>query len=547
LTSDNTEQYKLQKLEDMHLYSQNIGGIEIKGNLEELYIYFIVAIVILLISCINFINITISSSSTRLKEIALRKTLGADRKQLIYQFCGESLLIVSISVVFSMALTTLLLPVYNSVWGIKVTGNIFLRADVIIAVISLNIIISVISGAYISFYVSRMSPAKIFGGAVSVGVKSSFVRYALVLVQFTVALVMIIYVEIIHSQYLHIKNKDLGFNAASLLQIELSKYANKDKYELFQNIAKENPLIENVSGASVIFPKKNITSDLSDNKERSDKQITNENFWFVDPNFIDVLKLRLNKGRNFTSEITSKMNDEVILNKKAANVLGWANPVGKTIYNEVTNKNYIIIGIVDNFHFENLKMDVKPVVLAINKGLLTNIIIRVRQKNTSQAIKYLNGIWNNIFPEQPFNYNIVTDKFKQMNNSLNNLFYLFSYFSVIAIVIAFLGIIGLSSFSIEKRKKEIAIRKVLGANPFEIIKVVSKECIIMSIVSNLIGWPVAYYIIEKWLGSYASRIDVKLEYFIIPSIMIILITFLTVAFQILKTISKNPADSLNTE
>lgn len=545
----------LQPLTSIYLYSQNKYGIDQNSkwvdqqtsDIEYVYIFSAVAFFILLLAVINFINLTTARFQSRSREVGIKKTLGSNRAKLIGQFITESILIVSVSTAISILLVEITLPYFNQIAGKDLILGLFNNVYAIPGIILFAFIIGIMAGTYPAFYLSSFKPVHLFRSNTGGGIKKSTLRSALVVLQFTVSIALIISTIIVRNQLDYIQNKNLGFNSEYLYSIKNFGIPG-DKLKVFEQDLLRNPHIVSFTNSSIMFFNGIPGSGYLYN-ERLVSNTISSHYLDVDYNFLETYKLSLLSGRFFSKEFPTD-SSAVIINEAMNRKLGQGNPIGNYIIETgKQSKSYKIIGVVKDFNYQSLHQQIKPMILFLRpvQQAASMITIRISSANIKNTISFINNTWKNFTGGEEIYSSFVNQDLERLYESEQRAATVTAVFSGLAIFIACLGLFGLTSFVTEQRKKEIGIRKVLGASIFELVTMLSKEFTKWVLLANIIAWPVAWYMMNEWLQNYAYRIDIYLWTFVLSGGIALLIALITVSFQAIKATLTNPVESLRYE
>jgi putative ABC transport system permease protein len=536
---------RLQNIRDQHLYSSNIKfDFEYSGDISNIYMFTFIAIFILIIACVNYINISTSTATMRYKEIGIRRVMGATSKQIVIQFLCESLFISIMALVCSLFLVNISFH-FIKFLPIKETANIsIIDWRTILSLSILLLFITLVSGGIIAKYMAGVDPSKVLNGSIKLNFKNPFFRHILVTFQFLVAITLMICVTIIYRQYSFMRDKELGFDKQSLITLDFP--SNYNEYKVFKNSILNNRNILQVTASDMVPPVFGIGNIVPlDPSYRKDLPIV---LYLTDHDFINTLGLKVIKGRDISESFTTDEKEAVVINEVAAKELGWSDPIGKRLkINEDGKERCTIIGLVKDFHYSSLYEKIAPLAITVCKNRLSSIIIKVRTNDMKSTLKYVKGKWEEVFPILPFSYSFVQDDFSKRYEKEEKFFHLFSFFSMIAIVIACLGLFGLSSYSTECRKKEIGIRKVVGASVSQIVSLICKEFFFIVIIANIVAWPIAYYFMRLWLQRFAYKIELDLWLFLAPGLIVVLLSAVTVGYHSIKAAINNPTISIKCE
>lgn len=542
----NRLEHSLMPIRDIHLYSKLSQEMRPTGTIEYVYIFSAIALFILIIACVNFMNLTTARSANRAREVGIRKVLGTLKTSLISQFLLESIIMVFISVILAVIFSIILLPYFNSISAKELQVSTMLSGKFIIFLISLPFIIGLAAGSYPAFFLSKFMPAEIIKGQLSKGSKSGKLRNALVVFQFVTSIVLISGTIVIYNQLNFIQNKNLGYQKDQLLIINGTYMLNN--VDAFKNEMLNTPGVSSatVSGFLPIPSNRNFNGFFKDASMGADKGLTIQS-WIIDYDYLNTLGIRIKEGRNFSKDFGTD-TASIILNETAVKQFGFKNPIGENVY-ELGNgslKRYSVIGIVKDFHYESLRQEIGGVCLKLgsNYGRIT---FKINPANTSAILSKVENLWKNMTSGKPFSYTFMDESFNQVYKAEQRVGQISFSFALIAIIIACLGLFGLATFLAEQKTKEIGIRKVLGASVPSLLFMLLKEFLKWIVIANLIAWPVSYYFMNQWLQDYAFRIDISLWIFVVTGFMSIFIAVATVSFQSIKAAVTNPLNSLRYE
>jgi len=540
----------LQPLTSIHLHSHFKGEIEANGEMAYVYIYSAIALLILLIASINFINLSTARHLNRAREVGMRKVLGANRAQVIRQYLGESVLLTFIALPVSLVLVELFLPVFNSLVKKELTVGYIHNLPLVLAMVAVTFLIGAVSGIYPALFLSAFQPTRIFRGGFQSGSPRSRLRSILVLAQFSISILLIACTLIINNQLNYIRNKKLGFDKEHVLVLPLKERSILYMYRSIRNELLQNPNVLKVAIASDAPGQTGINSNpfLPEGYEK-DNRIFIPNMR-VDYDFIETMGIEIAEGRGFFPEFTTDASQAFILNEAACRKIGWESPLGKQLEWFPGGDRYkkgSVIGVVKDFHFKSLHREIEPLVLHIWPGSYDNILIRMRPDDIKGTLSYVQKIWNTLAPNFPFIYSFLDEDFDKLYRSEERLGRIFIYFSLLSIFIASLGLIGLASYSAEQRTKEIGIRKVLGASVSNIVLLLSKEFTRWALLANFIAWPIAYSIMHSWLQNFAYRAGIGLGTFLFTATLTFLIALVSVGYQSLTAALADPVRSLRYE
>ena len=541
----------LQKLTDIHLHSHTDFEAEPNGDITRVYIFSAIALFILLIACINYMNLSTARSSLRAREIGIRKVIGAGKKELITQFLGESVLICWAAILLACALTYFALPWLNKVSGQELSIETLMKPAVIVALALIPFVVGIISGIYPALFMSSFQPVKTLKGLFKVDGGSISLRKVLVIVQFSISIILIITTVVVFEQLQFIQNKSLGFDKERVITMAYTTEVNR-QYESFRNELLQNSAFKSMTRSSRI-PTGRLLDNMGASTYSGDSARavdTDIKFVSSDHDFTSTFGIHMAAGRYFSRAFGTDTAGFVI-NESAVKVLGWKNgneAVGKDF--KYGNQKGRIIGVINDFHFESMHQSIVPMVMIMfppSRPYFNNLSIKITGDRLSSAITYLERTWKKYFPETPVDYTFLDENFDQLYQAEQRQATLFTGFACIAIFIACLGLFGLSAFSISQRIKEIGIRKVLGADVSNIVGLLSKDFLKLVGVAALLAFPVAWYFMNNWLQDFAYRINMPWWVFFIAGIGAALIALITISFQAIKAAIANPVKSLRTE
>ncbi|MDN5287260.1 MAG: putative transport system permease protein [Mucilaginibacter sp.] len=538
--------YFLEPLKDVYMVSKR--GAPESGNLSNVYIFSIVAIFILLIACINFINLTTARATERAKEVGIRKVIGAERKQLTIQFLSESVIICLISFVFSGLFSFLFLPLFNKLSGKVISQSIF-EHGYLFELFLISCAIGLIAGTYPALVLSNFKPIATLKGRFSSTTKGILLRKGLVIIQFTISIVLIVGTLVVYNQLSYMRNQALGFQKDQMVTISFNGDSAVQKHaDIIKNELKRIPNVLSASASATIPGFGNSVAYTEVENHLGAMQQLNMNLYDVDYDFIPQFEMKIVAGRAFSKAFGTDTTKAIIVNEAAVKSLGYLKPA------DAIGKRYAqwgrdgkIIGVVKDFHFQSLQETVKPLNMRVNPRNTEVFTLKVSGKNLPETISAIQNKWKILAPERPFNYVFVDETFNKLYTTEVTFGNLFLYFAVLAIFISCLGLLGLASYSTLQRTREIGIRKVLGASVPGIVNMLSKEFLLLVIFSATIAFPLAWYGMYKWLQGFAYRINISWWEFAVAGILALIIAFTTVSFQAIKAALTNPVKSLRSE
>jgi putative ABC transport system permease protein len=539
-------EYYLQPLTEIHLHSDLSGEFEPNGNAAYVYICLLIAIFILLIACINFMNLTTAKSAGRAKEVGLRKVVGSSRSNLVKQFLGESIIVSFIALTLAIVIVECLLPLYSHFIGRQLGIHYFDNFIVIPSLIALALLVGLLSGSYPAFFLSAFRPASVLKGKLKEGIKSSWLRNILVIFQYSISIILIIGTTVVYKQLIFIQNERLGFDKEHVIVI-------KNPQALSGNISAFKEKLLQYSGVQHVSISHRVPGKTFNNIGFGVEGVEETfllNLCCCDPEFKDVMKLKMARGRFFSRDYPTD-SSAIILNEAALKVLGWDQPINKKLDDGNPQGIFHVIGVVKDFHYESMHQKVRPMgFLFLNgtyKWQANYISVRVNPGNISQTIQLIENTWDSFSPKLPLEYSFLDEDYDRLYKNEQQTHQLFIIFSFLAIFIACLGLLGLASFMAEQRTKEIGIRKALGATVNHITVMLSKDFTKWVLVANLVAWPAAYLAMHEWLQDFAYRIKISWWMFVFAGMLAFIIALVTVSFQVFKAARKNPVESLQYE
>jgi len=539
-TGTNAWNFLLMPLTDINLYGFNAFE---NGNIQTVRIFAMLAFMILFIACINYMNLATARSATRAKEVGLRKVVGAKRKHIITQFFGESILLAFISIIISLILVILLLPAFNGLTEQQFSEISLFKSNFILIILFIALLTGIISGSYPALFLSTFRPVKTLTGSLHSGTKRAYLRKYLVVVQFSLSVILIIVTIVAYRQLQFMLNKNVGYDKEHLIYIPL-RSGTQDSYALLKEELLKKPSVVKVSGIN--NRPTNIVSNWNDASwEGKDPEMAPEIVYnFVDFDFIETMNIEMIEGRAFLKSFPGDASNAFLVNEEMVKLMGTASVVGKKF--SFLRRTGTIVGVMKNFHHRSLSNKIEPLVFLLAPNPY-HLVLRLQAGNIPSAIESVKSVWQKINPQHPFVYSFLDEDFAEMYRSDKQMSTIFRYAAGLAIIIACIGLFALVSFTSERRTKEIGIRKVLGASVPGIVKLLSKEFIILVTISNVIAWPLAYYGTKKWLQSFAYRIDLIIWPFLLSGLLALLIALLTVGWQAIQAATANPVKALRYE
>jgi putative ABC transport system permease protein len=542
--------FTLTPLAAIHLHSNKMDEIEPNGNMQYVYIFSAIAFFILLIACVNFMNLSTARSANRAKEVGIRKVLGSMRSGLVVQFLMESVLLSFTGLLLALGLAWLLLPVFNDLAAKQMTMGLFSRPFLLPSLLLLMLVVGLLAGSYPALFLSGFSPIEVLKGKLSRGFKAGWLRNGLVVLQFSISILLIFGTVVIYRQLAFIRNRSIGFNRDQVLVVE-DAWMLGDGYRVYENELARLPGVEGVT-ATGFLPTADWRSDntyfLSPDLDLK-KGISIQQ-WSVDDKYVPVLGMQMLAGRNFSPDFLTDSTG-LIVNEAFVRKAGMLHPVGEKLYtiDDISTKKlitYHIVGVVKDFNFNSLRQVVTPVGLFLRPDH-GRIAMRVQTQHLSGLISQVEAGWHRIAPTLPFAYTFMDDQFNSIYRTEQRMGGISLSFSMLAIFIACLGLFGLAAYAAEQRTREVGIRKVLGASVRGIIGLLSRDFLVLVLVSALIALPLAWWAMQHWLQDFAYRINIGWEIALLALVVAAGIAMLTVCLQALRAALANPVKSLRTE
>ncbi|MES3017786.1 MAG: ABC transporter permease [Bacteroidota bacterium] len=536
----------LQPITDIHLRSDLNGDLASHGDISYIYIFSAIALFMLLIACINFMNLSTASASKRSREVGIRKVMGSLRSDVIRQFLVESLLITTLALLIGLGFLYLVLPVFNEIAASDLSLTVFVNIWTIPILLVFVMIVGGIAGSYPAFFLSSFKPVAVLKGAVST-VKSSglSLRSSLVVFQFFISVVLIISTLVVHNQLSYIQNKKLGYDKEQLLVVE-NTWQLRNGTEAFKNELLKDPRVQSISNTGFLPAGNTNFNNFSVYPEGKVNQYVKTPKHEIDYEYLKTMGIELSKGRNFSPDFKTD-SSAAIINETAARALGWPNDaVGHKVVgmvdNEGTMMTYNIIGVVKDFHFKPLHESITPMIMMLGGG--GNLIVKFKADDASGLIALAKSKWTS---EEPFVYSFIDERYNKTYQAEQRVGNVLNIFAGLTIFVACLGLFGLATFTAQQRIKEIGIRKVLGASVIGITGMLSKDFIKLVLIAIVLAAPVAWYITSRWLEDFAYRVDLSWSTFIVSGLSAVIIAVITVSFQAIKASLTNPVKSLRSE
>jgi putative ABC transport system permease protein len=540
----------IQPLTDIHLFSDFAGASELEpgGDIKSVYIFAAVALFMLLIACINFMNLSTAGATKRSKEVGVKKVLGSQKNQLVHQFLIESFISTAVAMILGILIVTVSLSLFNQLSGKELEAAFLLNPKVLAALLGLGIFISLLAGSYPAFFLSSIKPIAALKNKFSNGGKSKGIRSALVVFQFVISATLILAIIVVSQQMSYIQDKNIGYNRDQRVVLRESYLLGKNE-NVFKNQLLTDPRIESVTMSAFIpaGPTDNNMTGVwvGDNKEEFRRTV----IYGIDPSYIPTMGMQLVTGRNFLEGSQSE-NDKVIVNEalvKAFSLEG--NPLGQTINQRTDNEggfsSLTIVGVIKDFHFRSLHEPIAPLMMLDNP--YGGLIIKTKTAEMADLIESIQAKWQAFDVEEPFTYGLLDELYNETYLAEQNMGSILKIFGALTILVACLGLFGLVTFTAEQRVKEIGVRKVLGADVFQIVSILSKDLMLLVVISFVIAFPLGFYLMDKWLQGFAYRIDIQWWAYLVAGLSTLLIALFTVSFKTVRAALANPVESLRSE
>lgn len=549
LGKEDRYEFNLQAMENIHLHSALQQELQPNGNATYVYAFGIVAILILIITCLNFMNLSSANSVNRAKEVVLRKVAGGGRRVLILQFLTESVVFSFAALILALLLTEIFLPLFNVFFDLTLKFSIFSNPKAILTVVVFTLFVGLLAGSYPAFFISSFEPVKVLQGKLNQGVSNSKVRAIFVVVQFFISILIIILTIVIFAQTKFMMHKDLGFDQEHVVVIRRSDALGDDINKFKKELLKDDNIISATNSNAIPGRSFNNTTFAHQHNSESTNYLLNQ--IFVSYDFKETYQLELLQGRFFNPEIASD-SFACVINERAAKLMGLGYPVGNTLEQPYMfkkyKKHYTIIGMVKNFHFQSVDKPIQPLIICFMPGNWEGFInVKITPRNREKTLAYMEKVWNSYTPEYPFVYFDLLEDFNKSYNSQVKLGRIFLLFSVLAVLIACLGLFGLIAYVTSQRFREIGIRKALGASVTSLVLTISKETFKLVLIASVLAWGVGFLLAKYWLGGFYYKINLSPLYFVFAALLVLAIALLTVFVQAYRAATMEPGKALKYE
>jgi putative ABC transport system permease protein len=541
----------LRKVTDIHLHSHTSKELEANGDIRYVNLFTIIALFVLVIACINFMNLSTARATQRAREVGLRKVVGANRRRLTAQFLGESLMVSLMAIVLALAVVGLLLPAFNTFTNRNIGFGSLLNPVGLLTVLGVFVLTGIISGFYPALYLSAFRPATILRGELTRGVRGTVIRKVLVVFQFAISVALIVGVGVVFKQMRFLQNADLGFERENIVMLRADQVI-KQNWQEFKQQLTISPYI-----LFATLSKRAPTGRLLDApgfRTEVNGQVLTSPFGMphnrVDYDFFKTYGMEIIAGRDFSIEYPTDANKAFILNETAVRRLGLENPedaIGMPMSTFAPFLKGNVIGVVKDFNYESMHHEIIPIITYIQPIQANTVSIRIAPGRIKEALNDAEVVWKRFNPEYPFQYDFLDDRIAEQYRNEERMMRMFGYFSLLAIFIGCLGLFGLASFMAEKRTKEIGVRKVLGASLANIMVLLSREFTVLVLIGNVIAWPVAYFAMHAWLNNFAYKTSIGWIVFVFAGIMTLAVSLVTVSYQAMKAALTDPAVAIRYE
>lgn len=541
----------LRPLLDIHLYS-NVFEVYKQGDIEALYLFGAIAFFILLLACINYMNLATARSAQRMKEVGMRKVLGADRKQLAFQFLGESIVMTLLAMGLTLLIVQSVLPFFNGFLGRSLSLAPFLQTNGLFILLAFGVSVGVAAGLYPALYLAHFQPVKVLKGTLNPGTRGNLFRQTLVVTQFVVSIALLAATLIVSTQLSYLQSQNLGFNEEQVVAIQLRDKKVLERAEGLRQALRDDAQVvhASISNSGIEIPQSSAPVAATEFGDLTDGSPITE-FIFSDKSYLETLGLEMVAGEAFDEAKTSQRQNDVIINEAAVKRYGWTAPedaIGKTLQAAITGDPITVIGVVKDFHIRSLRRQVSPAML-VNTWLERDgvLLVRLQPGDARPALARFEALWNDRIPEWPFEYNFLDETIAQRYASEQQTQQLFTLFASLAILIACLGLFSLAAYTAARRTKEIGVRKVMGASVNQIVLLLSKDFTRLVVIAFFIATPIAAVLMNRWLDDFAFRIDLPFHIFALAGFLALLIAWLTVSYQSIKAALGNPVKALRHE
>jgi putative ABC transport system permease protein len=545
--------YELQNIPDIHLHSKIQDEAEEGGDISYIYIFGAVSAFMLIIACINYMNLATARSANRAKEVGVRKVMGSQRKQLIIQFITESVVLTVIALILSIILIYALLPAFNSLANKHLPFSYVLQTPVILSLIGITLFSGIVGGSYPAFYLSSFNPVNVLKGKLAARGGSVFFRRALVVLQFSISIFMLIATLVVFDQLSYMRNKDLGFDKERVIKLTLSERELRQKADVLVNRLKQAPEVAGV-GTATSVPGQGVGKLLLKVEDNEGKLVDRGiDLFNADFDFVKTMGMDIIQGRDFSRDVSSDTTYAVLVNQAMVKRMAWDDPIGKKFIFQGGGPNNTdiekrVVGVLKDYHQNSLYDAIEPIMVILSDENYF-VLVRTEEGDVKKSLAAVENVWKDLFPNNTFQFDFLDQDFNSQYTADEKRSLIFTVFSSLTIAIACLGLLGLAAFTTEQRTKEIGVRKVIGASVQSLVTLVSKEFFLLVGLGMLIAFPAAWYFTESWLTNFAYHIELKGEWptFLLSALLAFVITLVTVGYHVMRAANSNPVKSLRDE
>ncbi len=537
--------YSIQPITDIHLHSHRMQEINVNSDIKYVMLFSAIAVLILIIACINYMNLATARSIQRGKEVGIRKVSGAQRGQLIFQFLSESTTVTVLALCISIIITLLVLPGFNNLIERQLTLNPIDNPLILLGLIIAVCFVGLFAGSYPALVISRFKPITVLCGSFVKSSKGTALRNILVLVQFSIAIVLIVSTIVVRMQLRYMKITDVGYSREQIINLPIRDRSIRGNIETIKTELMHNVNIHNVC-TSANLPNNIDTFTSRDWTGRNPQPPVTIYYNTTGPNYADLFDMEIVQGRNFSEDFPSDLNGAILVNETAVRIAEWESPIGKEM-THWTGATGRIVGVLKDFHLHSLHSPIEPLYIFMDASTISNISIKISTSDIPSTISYIKDVMNRFSPSYPFEYSFFDEIFNDAYQTEQRMATVFGSFSIIAIIIAFMGLIGLATFVTAQRTKELGVRKILGASVMNIIFLLSGTFLRWVVLANIIAWPVAYLLMRSWLENFAYHITLSPWIFMISGLSVFLVAIIVIGYQSIKSALINPARALKYE
>lgn len=545
--------YELQRITDIHLHSKIQDEAEEGGDISVIYIFGAVSAFMLIIACINYMNLATARSANRAKEVGVRKVMGSQRKQLIMQFITESVVLTLIALALSILLIYALLPAFNGLANKHLPFSYILQTPVVLTLLGVTLFSGIVGGSYPAFYLSSFNPVSVLKGKLSTRGGSVIFRRVLVVLQFSISIFMLISTLVVFDQLSYMRNKDLGFDKERVVKLTLSERELRQKADVLVNRLKQAPEVAGV-GTATSVPGQGVGKLLLKVEDNQGKMVDRGiDLFNADFDFVKTMGMEIVKGRDFSRDVSSDTTYAVLVNEAMVKRMAWDDPIGKKFVFEQAGPNNEdiekrVVGVLKDYHQNSLYDAIEPIMVILNDENYF-VLVRTEEGDVKKSLAAVENVWKDLFPNNTFQFEFLDQDFNSQYKADEKRSLIFTVFSSLTILIACLGLIGLAAFTTEQRTKEIGVRKVIGASVSSLVSLVSREFFILVGLGMVIAFPFAWYFTDNWLQNFAYRIELKGEWltFLVSALLAFVITLITVGYHVMRAAHANPVKSLRDE